>query len=283
MDIKPFQLYSLLSVRNLYTVHHVNFSGGFSFSGERHNFWEFSYIIDGSVGCTAGDNVYICHAGDGVLHAPNQFHTMWVNEADACEIFTISFDGTGMEHRLAPGKYLLSEEEKHSACCILEELERLLESCGAADFEELSGISSSNHVEYQIIKSHLELICLSLVRQRHRMHGKPLSDAASLCYAKITAFLRDNIEEKLSLEDICRAVYESPAKVKEVFRRFTNIGVMHYFNQMRCEHIMRLLGEGQSVKKIADTMHFSSPYYLSYFFKRETGMTPQEYKKRLRT
>lgn len=282
MDIKPFRVYSLLSVRNLYTVYHMNFSGGFSFSGERHNFWEFSYIINGSIGLTSGDNIYICHAGDGVLHAPNQFHTMWVNEGDSCEIFTVSFDGVGMEHKLAPGKYLLSDEEKHSACRILEELSRLLGANGAADFAELSSTSSANDVGYQIIKSHLELICLSLVRRGHHIHGKPLLDENSLCYAKITAFLRNKIEQKLSLEDICRGVYESPAKVKEVFRRFTNGGVMHYFNQMRCEHIMHLLAEGHSVKSIADTMHFSSPYYLSYFFKRETGITPQQYKNQLR-
>ena len=105
-----------------------------------------------------------------------------------------------------------------------------------------------------------------------------MSDADSLCYAKITAYLRDNIERKLTLEDICRGVYESPAKIKEVFRRFTNGGVIHFFNQMRCEHIMRLLEEGYSVKHIANTMQYSSPYYLSYFFKRETGLTPYEYK-----
>lgn len=282
MDIKPRQVYSLLSIRNLYTVYHVSYSGGFSFSGERHNFWEFSYIINGSIGCTAGDNVYICHAGDGVLHAPNQYHTMWVNEDSACEIFTISFDGTGMEHRLEPGKYLLSDEEKRSVHGIIAEAERLIERGSAVDFDELPSPSSADQIEYQIIKSHLELICLSLLRKGRQLHGKPLSDAASLCYTKITAYLRDNIEKKLELDDICRAVYESPAKVKTVFRRFTNGGVMNYFNQMRCEHIMRLLSEGNSVKKIADIMHFSSPYYLSYFFKRETGMTPQEYKKKLR-
>lgn len=282
MDAKPLPVYSLLSVRNLYTVHHKNFASGFSFSGERHNFWEFNYIIDGSAGATSEDNIYICQAGDAFLHAPNQYHTMWVNENDACEIFTITFDGTGMEHKLNPGQYRLSEEEKYSARCILAELERLLNAHRAADFEALAGTASTDPVEYQIIKSHLELICLSLVRRGHHLHGKPLSDADSLCYAKITAYLRDNIERKLTLEDICRGVYESPAKIKEVFRRFTNGGVIHFFNQMRCEHIMHLLEEGYSVKHIANTMQYSSPYYLSYFFKRETGLTPYEYKKQLR-
>ena len=282
MDRRGCQVYSLLSARTLYAVARTNFSGGFSFPGERHNFWEFSYIVEGSIGCTSGDHVYICHAGDGILHAPNQFHTMWVNESDACEIFTIAFDGTGMESRLHSGKYKLTEVEKHGACCILEELEALLKASGCESFEDLKDLPSANRVEFQMIKSYLEIICLSLVRRGRHINGKPLADADSLCYAKITAFLRDNIEQKLTLEDICRGVYESPAKVKEVFHRFTNGGVMHYFNQMRCDYAMQLIAAGNSVKSIADTMHFSSPYYLSYFFKRETGMTPQQYKKQLK-
>ena len=282
MEFKPFQVYSLLSVRSLYTVHHMNFSSGFSFAGERHDFWEFNYILDGSAGATSNDNVYICHAGDAFLHAPNQYHTLWVNEHDACEIFTITFDGTGLEHKLSPGQYQLTEEEKHHVEGILSKLDRLFENYNTIDFVQLAGTSSPNNAGYQMIKNYLELLCLSLIQRGHDLHGTPLSDADSLCYAKITSFLRDNIEEKLTLDDICRGVYESPAKVKEVFRRFTNGGVMHYFHQMRCEHIMRLISEGHSIKSIAETMHFSSPYYLSYFFKRETGIPPAEYKKRQR-
>lgn len=42
---------------------------------------------------------------------------------------------------------------------------------------------------------------------------------------------------------------------------------------------MEMLKEGLSVKDIAACMNFSSPYYLSYFFKRETGMTARDYLK----
>ncbi len=280
MQFKPLQVYSMLSVHHLYSVHRNTFADGFTFSGERHNFWEFSYILKGSAGSTSDETLYLCHEGDAILHAPNQYHTFWVNEDDACDIFIITFDGSGFEHRLSPGQYRLTEEEKQSVFAMLTELTRQFGE-GTIDLEQQIHLLEPNPVGYQIIKSHLELICLSLVRRGNDRHGKPLTDADSLCYAKITAYLREHVEEKLTLSDICRGVYESPAKVKEIFRRFTNGGVMHFYNQLRCEHIMRLLSEGHSVKLVADQMHFSSPYYLSHFFKRETGSTPKEYKKRL--
>ena len=54
---------------------------------------------------------------------------------------------------------------------------------------------------------------------------------------------------------------------------------MKYFTHLRCEHIIYLLSEGNSVKTVAEIMDFSAPYYLSFFFKRETGMTIREYMK----
>lgn len=281
MLYEPFSVYSLLSVRRLYTVHHTTFTDGFSFPGERHDFWEFSYFISGSAGCTSNDTVYLCRPGDAVLHAPNQYHTFWVNENNDCEIFTVAFDGTGFEHRLTAGQYRLTEEETRSVFGMLTELQRLFKNENTTDFGALLREAAPNNVSCQVVKSHLELICLSLARRGSDQNGKPLSDENSLCYAKIVAFLRDHVEEKLTLPAICRGVYESPAKIKEIFHRFTNGGVMHFYNQLRCEHIIRLLSEGRSVKDIADRMHFSSPYYLSHFFKRETGTTPREYKKRL--
>ena len=62
-------------------------------------------------------------------------------------------------------------------------------------------------------------------------------------------------------------------KVSFILSLLTFIGA---FNSL----VMRLLSEGHSIKEIASIMDFSSPYYLSYFFKRETGMTAREYLKK---
>ena len=42
--------------------------------------------------------------------------------------------------------------------------------------------------------------------------------------------------------------------------------------------MIKLLGEGMLMSEIAEIMNFSSQNYLSSFFKRETGMTPSQYR-----
>ena len=108
MEYSSIPIYSLLSVRKLYSIYHLTFEKDYRFAGEQHNFWELSYILSGRSGCTAGEKIYLVEQGDIVLHSPNLFHSMWTTDKEPCETFTISFDGSGLEHKLAAGKYRLA-------------------------------------------------------------------------------------------------------------------------------------------------------------------------------
>ena len=279
LEYLPVQVYSLLSIRSLYTIYLMTYEAGYVFPGESHDFWEFGLVLSGGTTITSDDNVYHCSEGDALLHAPNCFHSMRVDESAPCRLFTISFGGTGLSSRLHSGQYKLTPGEQRCVYRIMEELALLFGEQDQTEFTRFFSSASPDDVGFQIIKSHLELLCLSLVRRGDAARGLPSKDARSRTYARIVAVLRDHVEENLTLQNISRGVYESPAKIKDIFRTFTGGGIMQYFNHLRCEHIMYLLSEGHSVKDIAETMGFSSPYYLSYFFKRETGMTAREYLK----
>ena len=280
MDFIPINIYALLDIHSLYSIYHLTFSQNYSYPGERHNFWELSYIIQGNATISSENNIYNCHTGDMVLQAPNQFHRIWLDGKDSCESFTISFDGRGLTNHLYSGKYLPTEQEQRIIFHIMDELPPIFGGYDTTEFTRLFTTASPNDIGYQIIKNYLELLCLSLIRRGNEARGYPIKDDRTMCYAKTMVFLQNNVEKNLKMEDICQGIYESPGKIKDIFHQFTGGGVMRYFYRLRCEHIMRLLSEGHSIKEIASIMDFSSPYYLSYFFKRETGMTAREYLKK---
>ncbi len=258
------QLYSLLSVRNLYTLILKTYDAGFIYLGESHDFWELSVILSGNAALVSENNVYNCGAGDAILHAPNMFHSMRVG-GTPCRVFTISFDGAGLCQHLKAAQYRLTDNEKNY-------IDGIIQQAGRRD-----------DIGLQIIKNQLELFCLSVICRGNAARFQPSTDARAKTYARIVDYLRDNVNKNLTIQQISCALYESPSKIKDVFHSFTGGGVMQYFNHLRCEQIMLLLGEGKSVKDIAAAMDFSSPYYLSYFFKRETGMTAREYKSKIQT
>lgn len=279
----PLRVYSLLSVRNLYSLLVQSFRRGFVFPGERHDFWELSLLLSGEAVITAEDKVYFAREGDLVLHRPNSFHSFRAEGETGCKLFTVSFDGSGLEKNLSPGQYRATEAEQANIQSVLAESAVLWDRTGEQNFTAFSSAGAAEGALLQMIKSHLELLCLSLMRRGAGERHLPAGDDQARTYMRIVAYLKENVNRNLTLQEIAQGVYESPGKIKTLFRSFTGGGVMQYFNHLRREQIMSLLSQGFSVKDIADRMNFSSPYYLSYFFKRETGITPREYVKKQST
>jgi len=278
---RPLRIYPMLSVHSLYSILRMTYEKGFVFAGERHDFWELTLLLKGSAVITAESSVYYLKEGDLVLHSPNSFHSFRAESPEGCKLFTVSFDGPGLEKRLCSGQYHSTQEEQDCVHRIMAEQTLLFGGGEETDFSGLPGNAELDALGLQVIRSQLELLCLSLVRRGEAARGIPARDSRSQTYARIVTYLRQHVERNLTLQDISAGVYESPGKIKALFRSFTGGGVMVFYNHLRREHIMTLLAEGHSVKDIADRMDFSSPYYLSYFFKRETGMTPREYVKSL--
>ena len=275
LELPAVHLYSPLAVRELFTIFHETFAESYSFSGETHNFWELSYIIDGHANIVVGDKIYDCSAGSLILVSPNLFHRIWITDKHQCEFLTITFDGMKLEKYLSAGKYTASEAEDHLAKSIVQELPLLLNY--DASSISLPPLSSANNISYMMIKNMLELLCLSLSRREKEEKELPLQTESARCFAKALSYLQEHIEENLNIEQISAGIYESASKLKYIFRLYTGSGIMQHFHRMRIEHIIRLLREGYKVNEIATRMNFSSPYYLSYFFKRETDTTIRQY------
>ena len=64
-------------IKGVYTAFEQWIQNGYFFVGERHNFWELVLILSGKVGVTAGEDVRVMEAGQGILHSPMEFHRVW--------------------------------------------------------------------------------------------------------------------------------------------------------------------------------------------------------------
>ncbi len=66
---------------------------------------------------------------------------------------------------------------------------------------------------------------------------------------------------------------------RRMFRKYTGISPKRYHSQLRLQRVKRLLRDSSSsVSEIADKFGFASPFHLSNWFKKETGLSPRDWR-----
>ena len=94
-------------------------------------------------------------------------------------------------------------------------------------------------------------------------------------------YIRENLGEKLSLEEIAGNIGRSVSYMQKLFQRelLTSPGV--YIAQCRTESAKELLSGPDSLAEIAYRLGYSSQAHFQTAFKKATGTSPQQYRKNL--
>ena len=97
-------------------------------------------------------------------------------------------------------------------------------------------------------------------------------------------FMRENIENHISLQDVLDYVGYSQSYFSAVFKQQTGESPHAYFLQMKIEHARKLLEETDlKVNQICHKIGIDDPYYFSRLFSQMVGCSPQNYRKAFAT
>ena len=284
---KPLRLTSAIIVTNLFSAHKQTYLGDFKFNGERHNFWELNYVVDGSVGITCEDKIYKCVKGDIVIHPPKHFHTCWNSRKAKLTLFTIAFE---TEFPLFFPSLMVhgSDEERDILDSLIKCVGKKFSSTENMFFYQekkfnLPEYHSDDKYEGQIIKNYLEILLLRLLKRKDIFTSTHISDKDASKYATLMLYLKNNVDNDLTIAKISNDLLESVSNLKRIFHKYMNVGIMKYYNDLRVERAIRYLESGLNVSAVSEKMNFSSLHYFSYFFKTATGVCPSKYLSTLKT
>jgi len=94
----------------------------------------------------------------------------------------------------------------------------------------------------------------------------------------IIEFLKENIEQNFTFEDICLKFCMGRTHLKTLFKQSTDNGLMTYFRNLKIEEAKKMIREGKNnFTEIAEKLGYNSVHYFSRSFKKCTNMTPSEY------
>ena len=100
---------------------------------------------------------------------------------------------------------------------------------------------------------------------------------------KLMKFIEEHIDDDgLRIDDMAEAVNMGRTMFYENVRRIVGLSPSDFLRQVRMQRARQLIVKSrQSVAQIAYSVGFTDPKYFTKCFKKDTGMTPSEYKEKM--
>lgn len=97
----------------------------------------------------------------------------------------------------------------------------------------------------------------------------------------VCRYLKENIHEDITLETLCQRFAVSRNKLCTDFRSQTGFSVKNYLLILRINHARQLLRSStRSVEQISEACGFHDTAHFIQMFKKQTGLTPLQFRKR---
>ena len=259
---------SSLDISEIYTKFYQEKGTNYNFSGEKHSYWELTYVDKGELLTTIDRVSYHLKQGDLIFYAPMQFHTQSTFEKISSSYLTINFKMNFNHADLLCNKIFSLKRDSYFIVTKL--------------IEELSNDNLySNDLSLCYLK---ELIIQMLRLDNSHFHSKPTTHMQQTYENEllndILLYIDDNIYEKISVSTLCEHFCISTSMLHSLFRKNMNNTAKNYINELKLSKSKELIRNStHTLSEISEMLGFSSIHYFSKKFKSYFNISPTEYSK----
>jgi len=264
-------------------VHTIQFD---SLKKEASEFIRFYYVIDGRFDWIIDDQHHILYPNDLAVILPGQ---SFGGEKDLLDIGTVSWMHLELQQleqngKIEMGKWSgLADHESRSIGRIL-----LLNSCPVLSevkeagvlFQSIKNEFVNQEIGYvtrinQLVDELFILTARQLTRQNNSRRDFPQT------FMKLEQTLRENLSHQWTVEEMAALVGLGITAFSEKVKSFTGFSPLNYLINIRISEAIRLLKRPEvHVTDIALDVGFYSSQHFATTFKKLTGYTPSEFRKK---
>lgn len=257
-----------------------------SFKKETSRFLRFYYVIDGRFAWVIEEQQHKLYPGDVAIVLPGQ---SFGGEKDILDIGTVSWIHLQLQQldrngKIAMGKWSrFTETECRTIGRILlmnnsPVLSKLREA--GIVFQNIQTELINQEVGYsarinQLIDELLILIARQLTRQNNSRRDFPQT------FTKLEQTLRENLSHQWTVEEMAALVGLGTTAFSEKVKSFTGFSPLNYLINIRISEAIKLLKRPDvHVTDIALDVGFYSSQHFATTFKKLTGYTPSEFRRK---
>ena len=272
------KILNVVDIKGLTALEYLDFEGKYRQYTESHDFWELCYVEEGEITLVSKKGEEKLKKDQIILIEPNTTHSYFSNKGNKNKAFVICFESFSHALKvLSSIKFSLTEIQINCISTIISESKNTFKM---NDKDLLEVLPSPNFAGQQVILLNLEYLFIMLIRQLSLERNPEIvflnkekfyQDLTEI----IIKYFSENLNKKLTLDDICKKFNYSRSFLCKKFKEVTGESLIGAFNRMKIEEARKmLLKTDASVSDISCSLGFDEVKYFDYLFKKYTGVSP---------
>lgn len=243
-------------------------NSNYFFPGEKHHYYELTYIDNGSMTSSVDGEEYELNKLDLMIYGPEQFHTQSTSPTTSCSYLSIMFEMECENPYLLINRVYQAHKEIYTAL---------------SNFIKASKLEQMYDDELMLcyLKEILVLILQFDFKEDVPVSSSPMQERfESELLNEIIQYINNHIYEQFTIEEICRLFSISRSSLQTLFKNNLKVAPKQYISNLKLNKGKLLIKEStHTISEISGMLGFTSIHYFSRKFKQEFGITPTDYAK----
>lgn len=235
----------------------------------KHSFFELHIILEGEVNCCLDDNIFTLGKGSFILLAPNTKHRIEPSKHGFLRV-SITFltkAGSQIDKMLSTKSYISGNSDSNITRAI-----EFITECGA---------QSGYYAETLCCGRVFEIIYF--IAQGDYSSAPTYNNQRSVndYLDKAKKYILDNSHLFLNCEEVAEYCHISSKQLGRIFQKFEKMSLHQYLHSCKLKDAQNLIENTDlPFSKISSMLGFNTDNYFNSFFKKGSGMSPGQYRKK---
>lgn len=285
------EIETIFSVSDLSRFHYLEFGAGHFRPSVPRCAWELVYVDKGRILATLDGQERMVERGNAYILKPGDENALQVDDKAAANLYCIVFGLSTGDLTAFTGKILpIPPELRTYIKIILKEAKFAYRNdLRNPDYTALERNEDRPLGTEQMMKTLLEQLLIGFARQAMAKPSKGYAELArenlimlnmdvNPYFSNLIHYLEQNINEQLTIEQICKDNFTNRSKVQKVFKECTTEGVISFHQKLKIEYAKIMIRETHmNFTQISEELGFSSVHHFSKKFKQLVKMSPSDY------